>query len=100
SSSQPPQHFVARDLTQLHEVLADLAPTELRLAELPVAEDVGHLDRLRVPATRHHLEADLEADRVQLDTVDHGAPHCEETRGRIADRHEHVPHDARDARHD
>src|SRR5258706_10120391 len=99
-SSQPPKHLVAPDLTELHQVLHDLALPELRATELAVAEDVRHLDGSLVSAARHDFEADLEPDGIELHAIDHRAADREEPRGAVAHRDEDVPHEARDPRHD
>src|SRR5439155_13378573 len=100
SSPEPPERLVAGDLTQLHDVLHDLAAPELRLPELAVAEGVWNLDDPRCAGPRDHLEPDLEADRVEANPVDRPPPDGEESAGRIADRHEHASHHARDPRDD
>src|SRR4029077_17163115 len=97
---QPPQDLVPRHHAELLEILPDFATAELRGAELAVTERVAPLDdRLRSRA-RDPLEADLEADRVQVNAVDRGATHRKESTRGIAHRHEDVPHKAGHARDD
>src|SRR5206468_11507846 len=98
SLPQPPQDLVPRDHAELLQILPDLTTAELRRAELAVAERVRHLDDLLRLRARDHLEADLEADGVQVHAVERGAAYREESARGVVHRHENVAHEAREAR--